>query len=89
MKGFKHFRPENGSSQGQNLALTVLCVPNWDLGVDAGAVSRALALPVVRLEDALTGLFVPRSFDSGPGEEVSSKVHRTFSSSLLLYFPQA
>ena len=27
LKGFKHFR-ENGASQGQNLALTVLCVPS-------------------------------------------------------------
>jgi hypothetical protein len=29
LKGFKHFCLENGSSQGQDLALTALCVPNW------------------------------------------------------------
>ena len=28
LQGSKHFRTENGSSQGQNLALTVLCVQN-------------------------------------------------------------
>ena len=28
LKGFKDHRTENGSSQGQNLALTALCVPN-------------------------------------------------------------
>ena len=29
LKGFTHYRTENGSSQGQILALTVLRVPNW------------------------------------------------------------
>ena len=43
LPGFKDFRTKNGSSQGQNLALTVLLVPNsFDSGTDRG-LSRALA----------------------------------------------
>ena len=46
--GFENIRRENGSSQGQILALTVLCVPNsLDSGLTfapAGAISQALAV---------------------------------------------
>ena len=31
LKGFKNFHPENGSSEGQNLVVTDLFVPNFDL----------------------------------------------------------
>ena len=37
----EHFRTENGSSQGQSLALTGLCVPNsLDSGIDPTVNSR-------------------------------------------------
>ena len=48
LNGLKDFRLENGSSQGQNVALTVSCVPDsLDCGLmfaPAGAISQALAV---------------------------------------------
>ena len=48
MKGFKDFRAQNGSSQGQNPALTVLSVPQMDaMSVGADPRTDATLNPVI------------------------------------------
>ena len=41
LHNFEDVRPENGSSQGQNLAVTGLCVPSW---LDSGPAMQGLGL---------------------------------------------
>jgi len=47
LKGFKDFHLKNGSSQGQNLALPVLCVPN---SLDSHQPPEVNYLPLSRMK---------------------------------------